>query len=95
VAQRLRDAVARFVGEPAAAGAYAGDVEGWLQLTGYAGDAAAKTRALRCRAVDTLTEAGETLGSAQVLVAVKPPDLARLGAATRSAGPAGRRRRNP
>ena len=40
----------------------AGDVEGWLQLTGYAGDAAAKARALRCRAVDTLTDAGETLG---------------------------------
>ena len=53
--------------------------QGWLQLTGYAGDAAAKARALRCRAVDTLTEAGETLGAAQVLVAVQPPDLARLG----------------
>ena len=53
----------------------------------YAGDAAAKTRALRCRTVDTLTEAGETLGSAQVLVAVKPPDLARLGGyAKRRAG---------
>ena len=79
VAQRLRDAVETFADEPAAAGAYAGDVEGWLQLTGYAGDAAAKARALRCRSVDTLTEAGESLGAAQVLVAVKPPDLARLG----------------
>ena len=47
VAQRLRDAVETFADEPAAAGAYAGDVEGWLQLTGYAGDAAAKARALR------------------------------------------------
>ena len=79
VAQRLRDAVERFAGEPTAAGAYAGDVEGWLQLTGYVGAAAAKARALRCRAVDTLTEAGETLGATQVLVAVQPPDLARLG----------------
>ena len=77
--KRLRDAVERFAGEPAEAGAYAGDVEGWLKLTGYAGDAAATARALRCRAVDTLTEAGETLGAAQLLVAVKPPDLARLG----------------
>ena len=94
VAQRLRDAVETFADEPAAAGAYAGDVEGWLQLTGYAGDAAAKARALRCRAVDTLTEAGETLGAAQVLVAVKPPDLARLGAAARSARPPGGCRRN-
>ena len=34
--------------------------QGWLQLTGYAGDATAKARALRCRAFDTLTEAGKT-----------------------------------
>ena len=54
-------------------------IEGWLQLTGYADDAAARARALRCRAVDTLTDAGQTLGAAQVLVAVKPPDLARRG----------------
>ena len=62
-----------------AAAAYAGDIEGWLKLTGYAGDAAALARALRCRAVDTLTDGGETLAAAQVLTAVKPPDLARLG----------------
>ena len=62
VAQRLRDAVETFAEEPAEASAYAGDVEGWLKLTGYAGDAAAKARALRCRAVDTVTDAGETAG---------------------------------
>ena len=48
VAQRLRDAVERFAREAAAAGAYAGDVEGWLKLTGYGGDAVAKAR--RCAA---------------------------------------------
>ena len=37
VAQRLRDAVERFADEPAAAGAYAGNVEGWLQLTRVCG----------------------------------------------------------
>ena len=79
MAQRLRAAVETFASDTTAAAAYAGDVEGWLRLTGYAGDAAPTARALRCRAVDTLTEAGETLGAAQVLVAVKPPDLARLG----------------
>ena len=48
------------------------------RLTGYAGDAVAKARALRCRAIDALTAAGETLGAAQVLVTVEPLDLARL-----------------
>ena len=52
VAQRLRDAVEAFAGKPAEAAAYAGDVEGWLKLTGYAGDAAATARALRCQAVE-------------------------------------------
>ena len=79
VAQRLRDAVETFASDTTAAAAYAGDVQGWLKLTGYAGDAAATARALRCQAVDTLTDGGETLAAAQVLTAVKPPDLARLG----------------
>jgi len=50
-----------------------------LKLTSYAGDAGAPARAPRCRAGDSLTDGGETLAAAQVLVAVKPPDLARLG----------------
>ena len=81
--RRWRSGCARRIetlaGEPGEAAAYAGDVEGWLQLTGYAGDAPAKARALRCRAVDALSAAGEALGAAQVLAAVDPPDLARLG----------------
>ena len=81
VAQRLRDAVETFASDTTEAAAYAGDVQGWLKLTGYAGDAAATARALRCQVVDTLTltDGGETLAAAQVLTAVKPPDLARLG----------------
>ena len=77
VAQRLRDAVEMFASDTTAAAAYAGDVEGCLKLTGYAGDAAATAQALRCRAVDTLTDGGKTLAAPQVLTAVKPPDLAR------------------
>ena len=50
VAQRLRGAIETFADEPAEASAYAGDIEGWLALTGYAGDAAATARVLRCRA---------------------------------------------
>ena len=38
VAQRLRDADETLANDTPAAGAYAGDVEGWLKLTGYAGD---------------------------------------------------------
>ena len=48
-------------------------------LTGYAGTAAATARALPCRGVDALTAPGERLGAAHVLLAVQPPDLARLG----------------
>ncbi len=47
VAQRLRDAVETFASDTTAAAAYAGDVQGWLKLTGYAGDAAATARQWR------------------------------------------------
>ena len=79
VAQQLRGAIETFAGDPPTAAAYAGDIEGWLKLTGYAGDAATTARALRCRAVDTLTDAGQVLAAAEVLDAVRPPDLGRLG----------------
>ena len=79
VSQGLRDAVETFSTAPGAAGAFAGDVEGWLDLTGYAGDAAARARALRCGAADALVDAGETLAAERVLLVVKPPDPARLG----------------
>ena len=79
VAQKLRDAMETLAATSPAAGAFAGDVEGWLDLTGYAGDAAARAKALRCRAADALTDAGQTLAAERVLQAVKPLDLARLG----------------
>ena len=85
MARRLREAVEAFAGKPAEAAAYAGDVDGWLNLTGYAGDAGATARGLRCRAVDTLTDGGETLAAAQILAAVKPPDLPRLVSSPSSA----------
>ena len=41
--------------DPQHAGAFAeGDVEAWLRLTGYSGDAAARARVLRARAFDAL-----------------------------------------
>ena len=36
------DASERFAKDPSAAAAYASDIEAWLQLTGYADDAAAR-----------------------------------------------------
>ena len=78
VAQALRDAIETFAGAPGAAGALAGDVEGWLDLTGYAGDAPDRARVLRCRAVDASIDAGETLAAERILLAVKPPDLVRM-----------------
>ena len=45
VAQRLRDSVETFASDTTVVAAYAGDVEGWLKLTGYAGDSAATARA--------------------------------------------------
>ena len=54
-AQALRDGVTAGAADPQQAGAFAeGDVEAWLRLTGYSGDAAARARTLRTRAFDAL-----------------------------------------
>ena len=96
VAQRLRDAVETFASDTTAAAAYAGDGEDWLQLTGYAGAAAATARTLRCRAVDSLTESGEMLAAAQ---SPGGRQAAGPGASRKAAGsagpPRGRRRDAP
>ena len=61
-AQALRDGVTAGAADPEQAGAFAdGDVEAWLRLTGYSGDAAARARVLRTRAFDALLKsAGPT-----------------------------------
>ena len=86
VAQALRDAIDRFGAAPDTAEAFAGDVEGWLGLTGYAGDAAGRARTLRCRAADALIEAGEMRSAERVLLSVDPPDLPRIGRLRESEG---------
>lgn len=54
-AQALREGLEEGAADPARAGEFAtSDVETWLQITGYAGDAAARARALRRKAFDTL-----------------------------------------
>ena len=57
-AQALREGLHTGAADPAQAGEFAdGDVEAWLRLTGYSGDAAARARVLRVRAFDTLLKA--------------------------------------
>ena len=89
-AQALRDALGATAADPASASAFAGaDVEEWLRLTGYAGDAAARAHALRGRAFDALLKgrgADEArsarrtrLGRAESVLESIAPDLVRLG----------------
>ncbi|MCY3841297.1 MAG: hypothetical protein OXH09_22065 [Gammaproteobacteria bacterium] len=56
VAQTLRGALQEQAGSPDTADRYAGDVEGWLRLTGYPGDIAGEARRLRVLAVEALIE---------------------------------------
>ncbi|MCY4057715.1 MAG: hypothetical protein OXG44_06920, partial [Gammaproteobacteria bacterium] len=56
VAQTLRGALLEQAASPDTAGHYAGDVEGWLRLTGYPGDIAGEARRLRVLAVKALIE---------------------------------------
>ncbi len=86
VAQRLRDAVQTSPATRPRPPPTQTTSRADCRLTGYAGDAAATARALRCRAVDSLTDGGETLAAARVLVAVKPPDLARTRRASEGCG---------
>ena len=89
-AQALRDGLTAGAADPEHGGAFArGDVEAWLRLTGYSGDAAARARALRARAFDALLKsAGADTPAAvrrkrraqaeEVLHAISPDPL-RLG----------------
>ncbi len=89
-AQALRDALGATAADPASASAFTGaDVEEWLRLTGYAGDAAARAHALRGRAFDALLKgrgadeprsARRTrLGRAEAMLESIAPDPVRLG----------------
>lgn len=58
-AQALREGLSAAAADPRTAASFAGaDVEAWLRLTGYAGDAADRARTLRAKAFDTLLKAG-------------------------------------
>ncbi len=89
-AQALREGLNAGAADPASAAWFASaEVEGWLRLTGYAGDAPARAHALRGKAFDTLLKAGDVdekrparrgrLARAEELLATIAPDLLRLG----------------
>ncbi len=89
-AQALRDGLGASAADPASATAFAGaDVEAWLKLTGYAGDAAARAHALRGKAFDALIKGGGAdeprsarrtrLGRAESVLETIAPDPVRLG----------------
>ena len=88
-AQALREGLNAGAADPESAVWFAdAEVEAWLRLTGYTGDAPARARVLRAKAFDTLLKAAATekrparrkrLGRAEALLATIAPDLLRLG----------------
>lgn len=77
VAQALRNEIKQGSQTRTSAKFFEGDVEGWLVLTGYAGDATEEANSLRCQAVDTLLDAGDLRSAELVLQVIKPEDLQR------------------
>ena len=88
-AQALREGLSAGAADPESAAWFADtEVEAWLRLTGFTGDAPARARALRSKAFDTLLKAAqsekrparrERLAQADALLATIAPDLLRLG----------------
>ena len=88
-AQALREGLSAGAADPESAAWFAdAEVEAWLRLTGYTGDAAARARVLREKAFDTLLKAAandkgpvrrKRLGGVEALLATISPDLPRLG----------------
>ena len=88
-AQALREGLSAGAADPESAAWFAEtEVEAWLRLTGYAGDAPARARLLRGKAFDTLLKAAASeqrparkkrLGKAEALLETITPDLPRLG----------------
>ena len=89
-AQTLRDGLSESAADPASAAVFAGaDVEGWLRLTGYAGDVTARAQALRGKAFDALLktrgadesrpERRARLGHGESVLEAISPDPVRLG----------------
>lgn len=79
VSQKLRNLMEDGANSQITAGNFTGDVEKWLELTGYAGDTGSESRRLRCKAFDTLLLTGELTVANQILPQIVPEDFYRKG----------------
>ena len=75
VSQAIRESIERCAGRTGDAEHFAGDVEGWLELCGFRGDAAARGRELRTRAATTLLDTGRIEQAERVIRSVQPGDM--------------------
>ena len=75
VSQAVRESVERCAGKVGEAEHFAGDVEGWLELSRYRGDVAARGRELRTLAATTLLYAGRIEQAEGVIRTVQPGDM--------------------
>ncbi len=75
VSQAFREAIERCAGEAGDAEHFTGDVVGWLELSGYRGDVAARARELRTIAATALLNAGRIERAERVIRSVQPGDM--------------------
>ena len=75
VSQTVRESIERCAGDAGDAEHFTGDVEGWLELSGYRGDVAARARELRIRAATALLHAGRVVQAERVIRNVQPEDM--------------------
>ena len=75
VSQAVRESVERCAGSVDEAEHFAGDVEGWLELSGFRGDVAERSRELRTRAATALLNAGRTEQAERVIRSIQPEDM--------------------
>ena len=75
VSQAVRDSIERCAADVVEAEHFAGDVEGWLELSGYRGDFKGRARDLRSRAATALLQAGRVEQAERVIRNVRPEDM--------------------
>ena len=75
VSQAVRESIERCAGEADEAGHFKGEVEGWLELSMYQGDVAARARELRSRAATALLAVGRVEQAERVIRTVQPEDM--------------------
>ena len=75
VSQAVRDSIERCAADVVEAEHFAGDVEGWLELSGYRGDFKGRARDLRSRAATALLQARRVEQAERVIRTVRPEDM--------------------